>query len=78
MPVMDGFSATRAIRRGEAGEYNAHIPIIALTANVLPEGKQACKDAGMDRFLKKPVDAEQLYLELLAYVVAAPERENGV
>ena len=53
MPEMDGFTAARAIR-ALAGRF-ATLPIVALTANVLPADRQACFDAGMNDFLAKPV-----------------------
>ena len=59
MPIMDGFEATRLIRKEE--EYmqaDSRIPIVALTANVIMEDRQRCFDAGMDDFLSKPVDRD--------------------
>ena len=60
MPGMDGIEATRAIRADETASGGARTPIIALTADALETGKRACKDAGMDGFLTKPVDPAQL------------------
>ena len=56
MPGMDGIEAAKVIRAGEAAEGRPRTPIIALTADALETGKRACKDAGMDGFLTKPVD----------------------
>jgi CheY-like chemotaxis protein len=56
MPGMDGIEATRAIRADERAQGRPRTPIIALTADALETGKWACKDAGMDGFLTKPVD----------------------
>jgi two-component system, sensor histidine kinase and response regulator len=59
MPVMDGFEATRTIRKGEA-RRGKRVRIIAMTANALAEDRQACMDAGMDDYLAKPVTLEAL------------------
>lgn len=60
MPVMDGAEAARRIRAGEAGENGRTIPIIALTASVLPDDQKACADAGMDHYLAKPFQSKEL------------------
>lgn len=55
MPVMDGFEATKAIRNIEADKKDGiKIPIIAMTANNMYEEIQECLGAGMDGFLSKP------------------------
>ncbi|NNG01228.1 MAG: response regulator, partial [Desulfobacteraceae bacterium] len=57
MPELDGLSATERLREdGFTG-----IPIIAMTANALAEDKQRCFDAGMDDYISKPLQREQLY-----------------
>ncbi|HSZ10016.1 MAG TPA: response regulator [Steroidobacteraceae bacterium] len=58
MPVMDGYETTRRIRDHEAGEK--HIPIIALTAHAMKGADNECRAAGMDDYLSKPIDREQL------------------
>lgn len=60
MPEMDGFEATKRIRNGEAGERYLYVPIIALTANAMKGDKERCVNAGMDDYLSKPFDAEDL------------------
>ena len=59
MPDMDGLEATRLIRSAEIGT-GRHVPIVALTASGLPEDRNACVAAGMDGFLAKPIDIDQL------------------
>lgn len=58
MPEMDGYQLTQAIRSAEKGE--AHIPIIALTANALKGEADRCRAIGMDDYLSKPVQLDQL------------------
>ena len=59
MPGMGGIDATRAIRRvGEA--HGVRVPILALTADALPANRLRCREAGMDAFLTKPVDIDEL------------------
>jgi PAS domain S-box-containing protein len=60
MPSMDGLEATRRIREIEATEDSAATPIIALTANVSAEDREACLAAGMDGFVVKPLDRDRL------------------
>jgi CheY-like chemotaxis protein len=56
MPVLDGLAATRAIRAGERG----HLPIVALTADALPEDRARCLAEGMDDYLSKPLRRAEL------------------
>lgn len=68
MPVMDGYTATRAIRTGEVPGVPRDIPIIALTANAMSTDLQLCRDAGMDDWLTKPVKLETLAAVLEKFV----------
>ena len=67
MPVMDGFDATRRLRR-EA--RLADLPIIAMTAHAMVVEHDKCLDAGMNDFLTKPVDPELLYATLMRWLKA--------
>lgn len=58
MPVMDGIAATRAIRDLPGQVHD--IPILALTANAMPEEIRRCRDAGMNDYLSKPIDRAAL------------------
>jgi two-component system, sensor histidine kinase and response regulator len=62
MPVLDGFETTRKIREQEGG--GRHIPIIALTAHAMKGADNECRAAGMDDYLSKPIDKEQLQITL--------------
>jgi two-component system, sensor histidine kinase and response regulator len=70
MPEMDGFEATRAIRA--LGGVYADLPILALTANVLPADREACMAAGMNDFLPKPVKLDLLRSAINRWGRAAP------
>lgn len=59
MPEMDGFTATRAIRKMELVS-GRHIPIVAMTANAMEGDREECLAVGMDDYLSKPVQIEQL------------------
>lgn len=59
MPVLDGFEATKLIRAIEEGSER-HVPIVALTANVVQRDKHLCFEAGMDEFIAKPVNQHKL------------------
>jgi PAS domain S-box-containing protein len=72
MPVMDGLTATRRIR-ALADREAARTPIIAMTANVLPEQVARCREAGMDDHLGKPIDLPQLLQALDRWTTPAAE-----
>ena len=65
MPVMDGYEATKRIRKFEK-VTERNIPILAVTANALPEQLEKCKDAGMNDHITKPID-EKILLEKIAF-----------
>ncbi|MCB1138919.1 MAG: response regulator [Leptospiraceae bacterium] len=60
MPVMDGLEATRRIRSGELPGVDPAIPVVGLTAHNLADEEQKYLGAGMDRVLRKPMDAALL------------------
>jgi CheY-like chemotaxis protein len=61
MPEMDGFTATREIRkREESGQLSGHLPIIALTANALKGDRERCLETGMDEYIMKPIEVDAL------------------
>jgi PAS domain S-box-containing protein len=75
MPVMDGFAATRAIRR-QAGPAAA-MPIIALTASAQPEHLARCRQAGMDEHLTKPLEPRALEDVLRRFLSPANAAVSG-
>jgi signal transduction histidine kinase/CheY-like chemotaxis protein len=62
MPVMDGFAATRLIREFEASSGRSRTPVIALTANALSGDREHCLRHGMDDYLSKPIELNELGL----------------
>jgi CheY-like chemotaxis protein len=58
MPEMSGFEATEAIRAQEAG--TRHLPIVALTAHAMQGDRERCLAAGMDGYLAKPIDVDEM------------------
>jgi CheY-like chemotaxis protein len=67
MPVMDGLSATIAIRSRER-QVGGHVPILALTAYAMQGDRERCLIAGMDDYLSKPVRIEDLHSIVERYV----------
>ena len=64
MPVMNGYEATKAIRRS-SHELAKKIPIIAMTANAFEEDRQAALAAGMDDYVAKPVEISELFRTIM-------------
>ncbi|XVF18045.1 hypothetical protein REPUB_Repub10bG0177600 [Reevesia pubescens] len=65
MPKMDGYEATKAIRKSEAGT-GWHIPIVALTAHAMSSDEAKCLEVGMDAYLTKPIDYKLMVSTILS------------
>jgi CheY-like chemotaxis protein len=65
MPVMDGLTATRAIRQLA---WHEKTPILAITANAFVDDRQRCLDAGMNDFISKPFMPEDLFAMLAKWL----------
>jgi len=79
MPEMDGFEATREIRRLEAAgqlpvQQGRRLPIIALTANALKGDRERCIEAGMDDYASKPIDLKALLATIDSIRSTSPQR----
>ena len=61
MPEMDGFEATKYIRRGEGEITNPSVPIIAMTAHAMKGDREKCIQVGMNDYVSKPINPEKLY-----------------
>src|SRR5690606_40528070 len=76
MPVMDGFTSTKEIRK-----HNSMVPVIALTASSINEVLNSIIDCGMNEYISKPFVPEMLYNKLCKYllqeVVRSEERRVG-
>ena len=66
MPVMDGYEATMMIRK-LPNRIRANIPIIALTANSVPENRERARMVGMDEFLAKPANSARIIRSLAKF-----------
>ncbi len=67
MPIMDGYEASKSIRN----ELNLQVPIIAMTAHVMPNEKEKCIGYGMNDYISKPFKVENLYHIIEQFVLKA-------
>jgi two-component system sensor histidine kinase/response regulator len=74
MPVMDGLTATRRIRRQPQWR---DLPILAMTASALAADRKACFEAGMNDFLAKPIEPKKLWAELARWINMRASDEGG-
>ncbi len=71
MPEMDGYAATREIRRREMKGH--HVPIVAMTAEAMAGAREACLEAGMDDHISKPVRLDELFAALRKWLSRWPD-----
>ncbi len=78
MPVMDGYEATRRIRRLESADGRVPTPIVAMTANAMEGDREKCMKVGMDDYLPKPVNLSELRSRVASWleVVDRLQRER--
>ena len=76
MPEMDGMEATTAIRKWET-PLKKRVPIVAMTAHAMKGDRERCIETGMDRYVSKPINQEQLF-ETILELVPAPLRSASI
>jgi two-component system sensor histidine kinase/response regulator len=67
MPEMDGFEATQSIRKYEETSQQ-HVPIVAMTAHVMQGDRERCLQAGMDDYLTKPLEPEEVFATIERWI----------
>ncbi len=78
MPEMDGYEATRSIRKAEnemqnQEDHKFRIPIIAMTAHAMQGDREKCLEAGMDDYVTKPIDPESLFATIARWITNRPD-----
>ncbi|GGY34536.1 hypothetical protein GCM10011297_04470 [Bacterioplanes sanyensis] len=76
MPCMDGYTATRRIRQSHWPE--SICPIIAITAHALPSDRQRCLECGMNDYMSKPINMQQLRMMISRWCARLPEQRASV
>lgn len=76
MPVLDGTETTRHWRQHEHAYQLKRLPIVAMTANVMPEHRERCMQSGMDDMIHKPFTRDELYQVVCRYL--ASEQSNEI
>jgi polar amino acid transport system substrate-binding protein len=75
MPVMDGYTATRALRQQDRFK---DLPILAMTANAMAGDREKCLDAGMNDHITKPIDVEQMYVTMAKWITPSHPADASV
>jgi|GEM_PF-1895570 len=75
MPVMDGYQATQQIRELEQGQQ---VPIIALTAKTMLADQEKCFSVGMNDYISKPIDVDELFNTLVKWISPNPEQSQDL
>lgn len=76
MPILDGYQTTQMIRRGEAGDINKNIIIIAITASDSDHDREKCLSVGMNDYTTKPVNADILQAKLCYWLGLTQEESH--
>lgn len=77
MPDMDGFEATRIIRDPGSSVRNHHIPIIAVTADAMKGERELCIQGGMNDYISKPFNPEDLFTKIRKLYLNAPKKPGN-
>ncbi|WP_169977316.1 hybrid sensor histidine kinase/response regulator [Tautonia rosea] len=75
MPVMDGLQATSTIR-APGGSINSNVPIVALTAHTMRDDRHRCLQVGMNHYLAKPIDIQELVSVVESYARSSNDRSD--